>query len=323
MSITLPNLDDRRYADLVEEARDLLVVHAPALTDHNPSDPAITLIELLAYFTEALLFRANTVTAANRLKFLRLLLGPDAPLPTSPAQLDAQIRDTVLGLRRTDRAVTAADFELLARTADPARIARAHCIPERNLEAADAAVRQQPQPSHVSVVIVPFNEADPSVARQSAADYLDPRRLLATQVHVVGARRVPIRIQATLRLRPDAVKDDVHAAAVTALTQFLDPIAGGDGGGWPFGRNVYVSEIYRLLDLLPGVDYVRRTLDPATSAPLDELATSAAFADRRTRNSAGELISIALDPDELPDYDVATTAADLAIDVPLMTFGDA
>ena len=37
MPITLPNLDDRRYADLVEEARDLLVANAPALTNHNPS----------------------------------------------------------------------------------------------------------------------------------------------------------------------------------------------------------------------------------------------------------------------------------------------
>lgn len=321
MSITLPNLDDRRYADLVEEARDLLVAHAPALTDHNPSDPAITLIELFAYFTEVLLFRANTVTVANRVKFLRLLNGPDSPTPDSPAALDAQIRDTVLGLRRTDRAVTAADFEFLALAADPAgRIARAHCIPERNLEASDPAVRQQPQPSHVSVVIVPFNDADLPVAQKSAADYLDPRRLLTTQVHVVGARRVPIQIQATLRLFSDAVKDDVHNGAVAALTQFLDPIAGGDASGWPFGRNVYVSEIYRLLDSLPGVDFVRRTLDPTTSLPLDELATTSAFADRKMRNSVGELISIALDPDELPDYQIATAGADIAIELPPPTF---
>ena len=49
MPITLPDLDDRRYADLVEEARELLVAHAPALTNHNPSDPVVTLAELFAY----------------------------------------------------------------------------------------------------------------------------------------------------------------------------------------------------------------------------------------------------------------------------------
>jgi hypothetical protein len=322
MSITLPNLDDRRYADLVEEARDLLVAHAPALTDHNPSDPGVTLVELFAYFTEVLLFRANTVTTASRVKFLRLLNGPDWPIPGSPQELDAQIRNTVLELRRTDRAVTAADFEFLARASDPAaRIARAHCIPERNLDATDPVARRQPQPSHVSVVIVPFESADLPVLRDLAAAYLAPRRLLTTQVHVVGPRRVPIRFRATLRLLPDAVKDDVHASAVAALTQFLDPIlGGGDGSGWPFGRNVYVSEIYRLLDALPGVDFVRRTLDQTSSTPLDELVTTQPFADRAMRNSQGELISIALDPDDLPEYQSTTAGADIAIELPPMSF---
>src|SRR5512143_1641874 len=135
MPITLPNLDNRRYADLVEEARDLLVANAPALTNHNASDPVITLTELFAYFTEVLLFRVNNVTDAHRVKFLRLLNGPDWPVPASRDELDAEVHRTVLELRRTDRAVTAADFELLARAADPAgRIARAHCLPERNLE---------------------------------------------------------------------------------------------------------------------------------------------------------------------------------------------
>jgi hypothetical protein len=320
MSITLPNLDDRRYADLVEEARELLVAHAPALTDHNPSDPAITLMELFAYFTEVLLFRANTVTDASRVKFLRLLNGPDWPIPTSRAEIEAQTRNTVLQLRRTDRAVTAADFELLARAADPAgRIARAHCIPERNLEATDPVVRGQPQPSHVSVVIVPFAGADLAQLRALTSAYLAPRRLLTTQVHVVGPRRVPIRVRATVRLLPDAVKEDVHQSAVAALTDFLDPIRGDDGGGWPFGRNVYVSEIYRLLDTLPGVDFVRRTPeDGDSSSLLDELLTSPELADRPVRNGLGELISIALDPDELPEYQATTAGADLTIELPPM-----
>lgn len=321
MSITLPDLDDRRFADLVEEARELLVAHAPALTDHNSADPAITLIELFAYFTEVLLYRANTVTTANRLKFLRLLNGPDAPVPTTPAELDAQIRNTALSLRRVDRAVTEEDYEFLARAADPERrIARAHCIPERDLEASDPVVRQQPQPGHVSVVIVPFLNEDLAVLRSLVAAYLEPRRLITARVHVVGPRTVPIRVQVTLRLLPDALKEDVHSAAVAALRKFLDPIAGGDGNGWPLGRNVYVSEIYRRLDTLPGVDFVRRTLDSGTSLPLDELATTAQFADRRVRNELGQLISIALDPDELVAYDFASAATDLAIELPTPTF---
>jgi len=317
MSITLPNLDDRRFADLLQEARDLLVAHAPALTDHNPSDPTITLIELFAYFAEVLLYRANAVTTANRIEFLKLLNGPDWPVPTSAAELETQIRQTVLSLRRVDRAVTAADFEFLARFADSeGRIARAHCIPECNLEASDPALRLQPRPGHVSVVIVPFVNTNLGVLRGLVANYLEPRRLLTTRVHVVGPRTVPIRVRVTLRLLPDALKTDVHSRAVAALSRFLDPIIGGDGGGWALGRNVYVSEIYRALDALPGVDFVRRTIDSSTSAPLDELITSSDPTRRRVRNELGQLISVALDADELVAYDVAAAASDITIELP-------
>ena len=136
MAITLPNLDDRRFADLVEEARGLLVANAPALTNHNPSDPVITLIELFAYFTEVLLFRVNTVTDANRATFLRLLNGPDWPAPGDRApgwmpRCAAPCWRCAAPIAPSRRRT----IEFLALAADPAgRIARAHCIPERNLE---------------------------------------------------------------------------------------------------------------------------------------------------------------------------------------------
>lgn len=320
MAITLPNLDDRRFADLVEEARDLLVANAPALTNHNPSDPVITLVELFAYFTEALSYRANLITDAHRATFLRLLNGPDWPTPATRAGLDAEVRRTILALRQTDRAVTAADFEFLARAADPAgRVARAQCIPERNLEATDPTQFQQRQPAHVSVVIVPFQSADLPALKTIVADYLEPRRLLTARVHVVGPRTVPVRVQVTVRLMPDALESQVRPRAVAALRTFLDPVVGRDGTGWPLGRNVYVSEIYRLLDTLPGVDFVRRTIDPATAKELDELATTPAFANRVARNAGGELISIALDPDELVDYQSASSDADIIIEQPTAT----
>jgi hypothetical protein len=77
MPLQLPNLDDRRYADLVEEARSLIPTHAPEWTNHNPSDPGITLIELFAYLTEMLIYRLNRVTDENKKKFLKLLKGSE------------------------------------------------------------------------------------------------------------------------------------------------------------------------------------------------------------------------------------------------------
>lgn len=323
MPITLPNLDDRSFADLVEEARGLLVANAPDLTNHNPSDPVITLTELFAYFTDVMLFRVNNITDANRRKFLQLLNGV-APAPD--ADLDAAERATVLALRQTDRAVTAADYESLARAADPVNVLRAHCIPERNLELTDPVQRSERQPGHVSVVVVLSPNPDPHATLDDEANrvkallttvsaYLDERRLLTARVHVVTRRLVPVRVRATLRLLPDWKEDQVKQPAIDALTRFLDPIVGRDGTGWPFGRNVYVSEIYRLLDTVPGVDFVRRTVDPSDptkTALLPELATTDAPADRLVVNEFNELISIALNPDELVALAITPVTQDTA-----------
>ena len=262
MALTLPELDDRTFDDLTEEARSLLVMYAPALTNHNASDPLVTLTELFAYLTDVMLFRLNTVTDANRTAFLRLLNGPDWQAPSSHAGLDAEVRRSVNLLRTVDRAVTAADYESLVLAADLAgRIARARCVPGFNLSLATAEARATPSPGMVSIVIVPVAGAPLTDLIPVVVNYLEPRRLLATRVQVVGPRLVPLRVRVTVRLLPDApVKPGESATQAMqvrvrdALTQHLDPIVGRDGHGWPFGRSVNVSDIYRLIDTLSGVD---------------------------------------------------------------------
>jgi hypothetical protein len=73
MPLLLPNLDDRTWADLADEGRALIPVYGPEWTDHNASDPGITLVELLAWKTEMDIYRLNQVTDAERLRFLKLV----------------------------------------------------------------------------------------------------------------------------------------------------------------------------------------------------------------------------------------------------------
>ncbi|MFL6074147.1 MAG: putative baseplate assembly protein [Mycobacteriales bacterium] len=68
-----PNLDDRRFQDLVDDARRLVQQRCPEWTDHNVSDPGITLIEAFATITDQLLYRLNRVPDLNYLKFLDLI----------------------------------------------------------------------------------------------------------------------------------------------------------------------------------------------------------------------------------------------------------
>jgi predicted phage baseplate assembly protein len=73
MPLPAPNLDDRRFQDLVDDAKRLVQRHCPEWTDHNVSDPGVTLIETFAYMTDQLLYRLNRVPDRLYLKFLDLI----------------------------------------------------------------------------------------------------------------------------------------------------------------------------------------------------------------------------------------------------------
>lgn len=453
MPLQLPNLDDRKYKDLVEEARRLIPTHAPDWTNHNPSDPGITLVELFAYLAEMMIYRLNRVTDDNRKKFLKLLKGSTWTLSDehlSGKDLNEEIRKCIQAFRRTDRAVTCKDFEILSLAANP-QVARVRCAARRNLESGNVLNPSEQHPGHVSVIIVPrsgfacmlyrdaaytdftaeaaseggmpfglvrksgnaggggsekdflylgygepFNAlqfrfaekgrnylltfeyfdgavwkklaetvhalqdstanwmfdgqvtftapadwtaaavnnvsrfwlristaSDPLAEarayqivpkilqpgndlRETVRQYLEPRRLLTAVVHVVGPRYLTVGVRLTIVLQPDALEETVRGRAIEALWLYLHPLIGAaEGTGWLFGRDVYVSEIYALLDRLPGVNYVKKSVDPATAQPLDELVVDGAAASRLIRNAQGDLVAVELQPDELVDADIA------------------
>jgi len=60
-----PNLDDRTFQDIVNEAIKLIPRYCPKWTNYNPGDPGITLIELFAWMTELIIYRLNRVPDKN------------------------------------------------------------------------------------------------------------------------------------------------------------------------------------------------------------------------------------------------------------------
>jgi hypothetical protein len=76
---TAPVIDARGYQELLDEALARIPVHNPEWTNFNRSDPGVTLVELFAFLTEALVYRANQIPERNRQKFLSLLGVPVAP----------------------------------------------------------------------------------------------------------------------------------------------------------------------------------------------------------------------------------------------------
>jgi len=73
MPIPTPNLDDRNFADLVDEAQRIIRQRCPDWTDLTPSDPGIVLVELFAHLTDVMLYRLNRLPEKAYVEFLRLI----------------------------------------------------------------------------------------------------------------------------------------------------------------------------------------------------------------------------------------------------------
>src|SRR5581483_11301552 len=125
MPITLPKLDNRTFDDLMAEGLEIIRRVAPEWTNHNESDPGITLIQLFAYVAEMLIYRLDKVTDRNLEAFLMLINGTQWKLEKP---LGEEIRTSVAGLRKTSRAVTAEDFERLVLEQFKREVKRAHAI---------------------------------------------------------------------------------------------------------------------------------------------------------------------------------------------------
>ena len=73
MALPSPNLDDRRFQQFVDDAKRYIQQRAPEWTDHNVSDPGVTLVETVAHMADQLVYRLNRVPEKNHLAFLDLI----------------------------------------------------------------------------------------------------------------------------------------------------------------------------------------------------------------------------------------------------------
>ncbi len=90
MPLTAPELDTRRFDDLVREARERIPRYTPEWTNFNDSDPGMTLVKLHAWMTETILYELNRVPELNYIKFLDLL--GVTPEPAHPARAELEFK---------------------------------------------------------------------------------------------------------------------------------------------------------------------------------------------------------------------------------------
>jgi hypothetical protein len=164
-------------------------------------------------------------------------------------------------------AVDIEDYERIALRVPHTRVARTKAY-----AGLDARYPCLQAPGSVTVVVIPAMRIPrpmPSAhLLQTVQAYLDRRRTVCTQVHVTGPTYVEVTVTASVALVADANPATVQPAIVTALDTFLDPLVGGPSGdGWPFGRDVYRTEIMQLIAGVSGVDHVTSLSLAANGVP--------------------------------------------------------
>ena len=212
--------------------------------------------------------------------------------------------DGLRNFRRTHRVVTESDFEevilrdfnefeayteiapeipdydeILGLVRESPTIRRVIVRPNRRPPLSD----DQMQPAHVTLLVLP--DFDPTVMeagnplankeaaiaisddlREKIARFLEARRLITTQVHLESPTLTHVDLTARVVISGGRSSREMKESVRGALYEFLSLLKGGpEGTGWPAGRAVYPSEVYRLIESVDGVDHV----DELTLAPID------------------------------------------------------
>ncbi len=280
MPLPVPNLDDRSFDQLTAEARALIAKNFPAWTDHNLSDPGITLLELFAFLIEIAIYQIDRVPERSLEHFAELI-----GVKRRPDELiERTLRRALEALQLKYRAVTEQEFEVLAKDEferEVVSIATSAEIPEVTLSTFPNVIARAravvevvdtpnvfPDEQFIKVIIVPndLNASEPKPTdelRQKLFEFLRERRLITTRIQVVKPTYDGVSIRTTVEraLNSNLVNSTLRNNIERAIRSFLSPLMGGvDGEGWEFGRSVFRSELYQLIEGVPGVDHVRQLL---------------------------------------------------------------
>jgi predicted phage baseplate assembly protein len=203
-------------------------------------------------------------TLVSSAPFLRGVTNPER----ASGGVDMEFREAAIlrgpeEIRARGRAVTERDYELLARRAAGASVARAHAVSGFHPVLPGAAI-----PGVVGVFVIPAGrvQGGPPVADEATlravAEYL-AREVAPAGVDVVAAAprfhrtRVEMRVQIA---DPAADVGEVVRRVIEELNLYFDPIRGGDdGSGWPFGGPIrYMALLRRVLTRVPSVSAIPR-----------------------------------------------------------------
>jgi len=170
------------------------------------------------------------------------------PLPTVGGTAGESVDDAEqripLYLQNAGRAVSAQDFSDIVESTPGINLGRVEILPLYNPDTEVSA------PGVVTVLVIPEDPTTPqgpvpdSAFLQAVCDYLEPRRLLTTEIHVVGPDYQDLSVSVGFDILPGKDVATVTQGINAAISAYLSPLNGGPAGtGWPLGKPVIAGEL--------------------------------------------------------------------------------
>lgn len=162
-------------------------------------------------------------------------------------------------IKHRDRLVTAEDFEDITLRTPRANVARVEVMPLFDPSAPDT-----PSPGALTVVVIPDHDVQqqkpPAADRHflnAVCDYLAPRRLITTEIHVRGPEFVRLWVAAGITTMPGHLQAQVQREVQQALRRYLSPLVGSPmETGWQFNMSVRKADLEAVVVRVEGVRYV-------------------------------------------------------------------
>jgi hypothetical protein len=237
------------------------------------------------------------------------------PLPTAGGTAGESVaaaeQRIPLYLQNAGRAVSAQDFSDIVASTPGIALGRVEILP---LYQPDTGINA---PGVVSVLVIPNDPTTPQgpvpdgAFLQRVCTYLEPRRLLTTEVHVVGPNYQDLSVSVGFDIVPGKDIATVTQGIQAAIGNYLSPLVGGPGGtGWPLGKPVIAGELLAQAARVDGISDIEEVLiwdganNVITTLPianlqlprLDQVGANIGSANDLTQNAPSSATSVGLVP---------------------------
>jgi hypothetical protein len=181
-------------------------------------------------------------------------------------------------LQNGGRAVSADDFVNIVRQTPGVALGpgqgRVEVLPRFNPDQPDI-----PTPGAVTVMVIPEGRGTPKpdlTMLDAVCNFLDPRRLVTTEVYVRGPVYIPLYVSLGIDVVAGQNIATVRQAVQTAIRNYLSPLTGGpNGSGWPLSKTVDQTGLIVQALLVNGVSDVGQILMwDGNLSPISQLTIS-------------------------------------------------